>query len=184
MQDKIVRKVGLSGIRAIMFDRYAGSNNEELEPKNKMYLGQDGKSLVMPASNLQSFLSSQTNESAPQRILGKKWKTVAKAALSFVDINPLDIPFMRNGQPIDKDDSSIYIDFRVARMKKGPLVIPNPKHRPVLPLPWELQFELTLWKNADLTESVLKRLFEEGGVCLGLGTFRGLFGKFEITKWE
>jgi hypothetical protein len=168
-----------------MFDRYAGSNNEQLAPMDKVYLdSQDKSTLVFPSVNILSFLSSQNSESAPQRILGKKWKSVAKAALSFVDIDPIEIPFMRNGKSIKRDESDLYIAFHVARMKKGMLTIPNPKERPVLPLPWELSFNITLMDNPDLTESILKRLFYEGGISIGWGTFRGVYGKFEVSGWE
>jgi hypothetical protein len=109
---------------------------------------------------------------------------VAKAALSFVDIDPIEIPFMRNGKSIKRDESDLYIAFHVARMKKGMLTIPNPKERPVLPLPWELSFNITLMDNPDLTESILKRLFYEGGISIGWGTFRGVYGKFEVSGWE
>ena len=180
-----IRSVTVCGLRPIMFDRYAGSNNEQLAPMDKVYLSQqDKKTLVYPAVNVLSFLSSQNTESAPQRLLGKKWKTVAKAALSFVDVDPLEIPFVRNGEVLTLENSGVYIAFHVARIKKGMLTIPNPKERPVLPLPWELSFKITLMDNPDLTESILKRLFVEGGIAIGWGTFRGVYGKFEVVRWE
>jgi hypothetical protein len=159
---------------------------EVTDPMEKLYTEHNntGEALVLPASNLMSFLSSQTNECAPQRVLGKRWKVVAKAALSFVDITPIEIPFMRKGKPILKTDKSIIIDSRVARAKKGPLVVPIPTKRPVLPLPWELSFTLTLFSNPDLNEGILRRVIDEGGICLGIGAYRGLFGKFVVSKWE
>lgn len=179
------RNVTVRGLRPIMFDRYTGSNNEQLAPMDKVYLSsQDKKTLVYPAVNVLSFLSSQNTESAPQRLLGKKWKTVAKAALSFVDIDPIEIPFKRDGEVLTRENSGLHISFHVARMKKGMLTIPNPKERPVLPLPWELSFKVTLMDNPDLTESILKKLFFEGGIAIGWGTFRGVYGKFEVTQWE
>lgn len=185
--NSVTRKITLKGLRPIMFDRYAGSNKEQLAPMDKLYYGhtpETKETLVMPAINISSFLTSINNESAPRRLLGKGWQAVAKAALSFVDISPVDIPFMRNGKPITVDNSGVYIHFGVARMKKGALVIPNAKERPVLPLPWSLTFDMTLFTNPDLTESILRRLFDEGGLCIGLGTFRGVFGKFAIESWE
>jgi hypothetical protein len=175
----------LKGLRPVMFDRYAGSNKEQLAPMDKVYVSQeDKKTLVMPAINIVSFLSSINAESAPRRLLGKGWGAVAKAALSFVEIDPVEIPFTRNGKTLTAEHAGLWIHFGVARMKKGALVIPNPKERPVLPLPWELSFTIKLFTNPDLTEAILKRLFEDGGLCIGLGTFRGVFGKFEVEKWE
>jgi len=183
------RKVVLSGIRPIMFDRYAGDNKTQLNVADRMYL-RDGK-IVLPSENIFSFLTATNTCSSPKRLLDKReYKDVCNAFQCFVDIQPSDvIHFTRNGSPIvfgefdgEKDKKSgVYIDRRVARLDKG---IPNPKVRPVLPLPWELSFEISLLKNNEVNEAQLHRMFEEGGIVIGFGTFRGRFGKFEITKWE
>lgn len=165
-----------------MFDRYPGDNSEQLPPEQKVYL--DNGRLVLPAVNLISFLSAQNTESAPQRVMGKKWKAVAKAALSFVDVDPIYVPFTREGQPLTMENANLEIQYHVARVKKAQLSIPNPKARPVLATPWELSFRLTLFANPDLTENILRRLFDEGGIAIGLGTFRGVYGKFTVTAWE
>jgi len=72
----------------------------------------------------------------------------------------------------------------VARVKKGNLSVPNPKERPVLSLPWNIEFDMTLLETNELSENVLRKLFEVGGLAIGLGTFRGVFGKFVVDKWE
>ena len=100
-----------------------------------------------------------------------------------------NIPILREGKPIktgaftDRLDatSGIYLHRAVARLDKG---IPNPKERPVLPLPWSLSFDLTIYPNKEIKEQEIKNLLSEGGMAIGLGTFRGVFGKFEISRWE
>ena len=181
--DKVTRTVGLKGIRPIMFDRYAGDNKTTLDPLDKVYKDKDGN-LTLPSVNVMSFLSAQNTESAPQRMIGRGWKAVAKAALSFVDVNPIDIPFLRDGKPIAATADNLEIRFDVARMKKGQLAIPNPKERPVLHVPWSLRFEITLFENGDLKDAMLRKLFENGGISIGFGTFRGVFGKFIVETWE
>lgn len=176
--------VTLSGITPVLFDRYPGSNTEALAPEKKLYTDRDGKTIVFPAMNLSSFLTAQNTDSAPKRICGKQWRNVCQAGLSFLNIEPLLIPFVSDGTPITTDDNRIKIVRHVARMKKGNTPIPNLKERPQLDTPWELSFFVTLWKNPDLHEDLLKRLFVEGGRMIGIGTFRGLYGKFEVTKWE
>ncbi len=181
--EKITRKITLTGIRPIMFDRYPGNMKEQLSPADKIYRSSTNpRNLILPSVNIQSFLSAQNTESAPQRVIGRGWKIIAKSALTFVDIMPIEIEIMRDG--VNANDSDIVIDRRKAIIKKGQLSIPSDKERPVLQLPWSISFNLTLYKNPDLNENILKRLFEDGGIQIGLGTYRGYFGKFEVTQWE
>jgi len=196
-RERIERRVHLRGLTDIMFDRYPGDNDTKLEPWQKLYLGgETGRTICLPSANLMSFLSAQNTDSAPKRLLdSRKYKNFAQACGSFVSIGPRMIPFLRDGAPIQfgkldsKTDmgeprdklSGVFVDFRVARLEKG---IPNPKHRPVLPLPWELHFELQLFPNKQIQEQQLMNVFTEGLLCLGLGTFRGQFGKAEVILWE
>lgn len=189
--DIIRRRVTLCGITDIMFDRYAGDNNTKLEPWQKLYLQPgDSRIIGLPAVNLMSFLSAHNTNSAPKRLRDKrKFKDICNACLSFTNIQPSFIPLLRDGAPIqfgafveDVDASSgAYIHRSVARLDKG---IPNPKVRPVVPLPWSMEFDFTLYPNAEVKEQEIQNLFEEGGRALGLGTFRGVFGKFEVTGWD
>lgn len=190
-REKIVRQVRVRGLTDIMFDRYPGDNDTKLEPWQKLYLGgESGRQVMLPSANVMSFLSAQNTDSAPKRLLdARKYKQFCFACGSFVTVAPRMIPFLRDDSPIvfgrfvgDEDpDTGVYIDRRVARLEKG---IPNPKVRPVLPLPWELAFTLTLLPNKTLQEQQLLNIFTEGLLCLGLGTFRGQFGKAEVIQWE
>ena len=110
-----------------------------------------------------------------------------------MQIEPIEggnyIPFLRDGRPIevgqfseDKDElSGIYLHRAVARLDKG---IPNPKERPVLPAPWELEFKLCIFPNKEIKEEEVRNLITEGGIAIGLGTFRGVYGKFSVDSWE
>lgn len=190
--DIIKRKVILCGTKDIMFDRYAGDNNTKLEPHQKLYLRPgDGSPIIgIPAANIMSFLSAHNTNSAPKRLRDKrKYKDIANACLSFLDIDEQFIPLMRNGEPIrfgafdgDVDPlSGAYVHRSVARLDKG---IPNPKVRPVIPAPWEIAFTLTFYPNKEIQEQEILNLFEDGGRALGLGTFRGVFGKFYVKAWD
>lgn len=192
----IKRRVGLRGITPIMFDRYAGDNNTRLEWHQKIYLRQGTSLLCLPNLNVVSFFTAHNTNSAPKRLRDKRiYKAICNAILSFVQISPTDsashdtLLFQRDGEPIEvgtfgdaKDErSGIYLHRSVARLDKG---IPNPKERPVLPLPWRLEFVLTIYPNKEIKEQEIKNLLAEGGMAIGLGTFRGVFGKFEIDTWE
>lgn len=189
------RQVELTGMTDVMFDRYAGDNKTKLEWSQKIYLVRNTSVLCMPTVNIVSFLSAHNTNSAPKRLRDKRaYKDIANACLSFVQIegpetSRTDIPFLRDGEVItvgkfDEDrepKSGLYLHRSVARLDKG---IPNPKERPVLPLPWSIRFTLSIFPNKEIKEQEIRNLFEEGGIAIGLGTFRGVFGKFAVTLWE
>jgi len=134
-----------------------------------------------------SFLSAHNTNSAPKRLRDKrKYKDIANARLAFVSIDEEYIPIigpkgpLELGEPGDKLDelSGVYRRLDVARLDKG---IPNPKDRPVIPLPWAVSFTMRIAKNQEIQETEIKNLLVEGGRAIGLGTFRGVFGKFEVT---
>jgi hypothetical protein len=193
--DVIKRKITLMGLTDIMFDRYAGDNKTILDWSQKIYLIPGTNILSLPTTSIVSFLSSHNTNSAPKRLRdSRQFKKIANSCLSFVSIKATGevknmIPFIRNGKPIevgkfgDREESlsGLYLDRRVARLDKG---IPNPKERPVLPLEWELSFELSIFPNKEIKEQEIMNLFTEGGIAIGLGTFRGIYGKFEVKKWE
>jgi hypothetical protein len=191
LTDVVEREVTLTGTSDLMFDRYPGDNNTKLEPWQKLYFAPgDSKVIGIPALNILSFLSGHNTNSAPKRLRDKrKYKDIANACLSFVEISPMFIPLRREGEPIafgklngDRDpDSGVYVHYSVARLDKG---IPNPKVRPVLPCPWEISFTFRMYPNKEIKEQEIVNLFEDGGRALGLGTFRGVFGKFVVSKWE
>lgn len=192
-KEKVCRTVRLRGLTDIMFDRYPGDNDTRLEPWQKLYFAEDQRTLILPANNVLSALSAQNTDSWPKRLLdSRKYKAFCYACASYVMIEPRLIPFTRKGVPVvfgklvgDVDpQSGVYLDRNVARLEKG---IPNPKVRPTLPNapdPWELEFQLTLWPNTQIQEQQLLNVFEQGLVAVGLGTFRGRYGKAEVVYWE
>jgi hypothetical protein len=193
--EKVSRTIVLKGIRDIMFDRYAGDNKTQLEWHQKIYQIPGTDILALPSINIASFLTAHNTNSAPKRLRDKRaYKDIANACLSFTSIsghaiNPNYIPFLRDSAPIrvgtfddDRDPlSGIYLHRAVARLDKG---IPNPKERPVLPLPWSIEFTLDIYPNKEIKEQEIRNLVEEGGLAIGLGTFRGVFGKFVVETWE
>lgn len=196
-REMITRKVTLKGITPVMFDRYPGDNDTVLAPEQKMYFGEDGSSLAMPSINLMSFLSAKNTDSAPKRLLdSRKYKKFTEACAAYVMIQALgevyseDLLFVRDGAPIrfdkfEKDEvcrtSGVFIKRDVARLEKG---IPNPKVRPVLPLPWSLSFALKIYPNDQIQEQQVHNIFIKGGIAVGLGTWRGRFGKFVVEEWD
>lgn len=190
----VSRTVTLSGIRELMFDRYAGDNKTQLAWSQKIYLIPGTDILCLPATNIVSFLTAHNTNSAPKRLRDKRaYKDICNACLSFTNISGPDktpgyLPILRNGKPIrvgkfgdSVDESSgLYLHRSVARLDKG---IPNPKERPVLPLDWDIEFRMDIYPNNEIKEQEIKNLFDEGGLAIGLGTFRGVYGKFLVRDW-
>jgi hypothetical protein len=189
----VKRTVTLKGLTPIMFDRYAGDNKTKLQWNEKIYLTPNTNILALPTTNLSSFMSAHNTNSAPKRLRDKRaYKDICNACLSFISFESLDggqyIPFTRAGKPITvgvfgedlEPESGIFLHRSVARLEKG---IPNPKERPVLPAGWELTFNLTIFPNKEIKEAEIKNLIEDGGIAIGLGTFRGVFGKFIVESW-
>jgi hypothetical protein len=189
--DLVTRTVELTGLTDIMFDRYPGDNNTKLEAHQKLYLEPGASRVIgLPSLNIMSFLSAHNTNSAPKRLRDKrKFKDIANAMLSFVSIREQFVPLLRDGKPLvlgkfdgDVDPKSkTYIHRSVARLDKG---IPNPKARPVVPLPWSLRFTIDIFPNREIKEQDIINLMDEGGRALGLGTFRGVFGKFRVESWR
>lgn len=185
-------QVTLTGTTDIMFDRYPGDNKTKLPPEQKIYMQKDG-TVYLPSLNVLSFLAARNTESAPKMLLdSKEYKRVADALASCTSISPHQIPFLRNGKPVhfaglqEQRDGSvvdrasgIYVAYHVARLEKG---VPNPKERPVLPMPWTLQFRMIVSPHPQLNEELIEDLFVRGGQFLGLGSFRKVYGKFTFTR--
>lgn len=181
-------QITLTGITPIMFDKFESiSGPAKRSPEQLLHL--DGNKLVFPSLGIYSFLGARNTTSAAKLLLGKKAGPICDATLSAVTVTPDLIPFTSRGKPVivgefrqnnagelvDKT-SGMIVTLLVARLPKG---IPNPKARPILRPPWELQFSLELYPGTPMTLPILKTLFEDGGRRVGLGTFRPFFGRFE-----
>ena len=179
-------KISLSGIRPLMMDRYPGDNSTSLPVMEKLYLDEN-KHLVMPAINIYSLLYAENSKSVCRQFFGKNGKTIGLGISSYTYIQPAEIPILdENGGWLIFDQfgkpgvDRFWTDSRVARLKNG---IPNPKSRPVINLPWFMSFVIYYSENKYCTLENLRQAFAMGGT-LGLGTFRPVFGRYELTAFE
>lgn len=179
--EPIIIQVQLSGLRPLMFDRYAGDNNTQLPSAEKMYLV-DGRHLIVPAVNLYSMLCAENTKSVCRQFFGRSGKTIALGIASYTTVEPFDIPLLSKGKPVEFQgwNGQIELHNSVARVKGG---IPNPKVRPVLNLPWDLRFVMSYQENKYCTLENLRQALTMGGT-LGLGTFRPFFGRYELTEFD
>jgi hypothetical protein len=179
-----VLNLSFVGIQDLMFDRYPGDNSTKLPNEQKLYL--DGKKVTLPSMNILSLLTAENTKSITQKVYGKSYKKVADELRSSLTIEQQLIPILRNGKPLLFNGSfdnerggsiGIYIDRRVARLAKG---VPNPKERPTVQTPWEMNVTIELDANDEITTQELINLLRLGGRKIGLGTYRGVYGRFNV----
>jgi len=176
-------KVRLVFLRALQVDPYPGDNNTKLPLEQRMYLGEDGKTLVLPSANLMSFLTAENTKSAPKVIYGKASPTILRGFATYVSISPMLIPLLDGHTPIQFNgfNEKVHVSRDVARLKGG---IPNPKERVTIEPPLAIEFELMYAENEQANENQLRETFDKGGRLVGLGTHRPVYGQFKIDQWD
>lgn len=189
---EVLIEVTLSGLAPLMFDRFFDHSGEERQPEEKLYLERGTNKLVMPAKNLEAFL---TGERPPGAIK----ITEKKKANDYLPYVKGHVSFTQSAFPIlDGDDQAIIfkdftgqfeVDISSPRVIKSGLSIKQPpKKRPVLNLPWGIKLVLRLVETplskGKITSEKLHAWFAIGGLVVGLGTYRPLYGRFQVERWE
>jgi len=172
--------VTFKGQKSLLFDRYTGSNEAKPEPIDKVYW-HNGVA-VMPQINIYSALSAENTKSVAKMFYGKKAKPIGMAINNCLIIDQEFIPILHKGEQITEDAFEDHFEVvqHVARINKSGTAIPNPKERPCLSPPWEMQFSIKfLPSGGDLTWEVMQQCFDYAGV-IGLGTYRPLYGGFTV----
>ena len=181
-------KIGLEGVAPIMFDRFIDHSKEAKPPEQKLYLS-EGNQLVIPAENIYSFLFGENPMGTARALEKKAGKEFVRYGMAHIFIDPVLIPFLdEQNKPVifdDFKDGRFLIWESAARTKQGTLSIKQEaKPRPYLILPWKIEFNLTLVKNEKIDSVKLENWFRQGGIIIGLGTYRPRFGRFIVSEWE
>jgi hypothetical protein len=111
----------------------------------------------------------------------KDWKTRGPEVVGNVNVEPVRIPFLNDNEPITFDgkwSDKVYIDERMARPSATARVVAR---RPVIDIPWILEFALTINETEFVTVARIKDWFTRGGISVGIGAYRPMFGRFEAT---
>ena len=179
-------QVGLEGLADICFDKFF-DHSKEIRPANqKLYLA-EGNIVVLPASNIRAFLFGENPQGCAKTFEGKPSKNYIRWGQGHVHIDPPLISFLDKGKPIvfDGFKKKFWILQESTRTKKSNLSVKQPiQDRPVLRLPWNLEFMITIVENPLITGIKLLNWFEKGVLMLGLANYRPRFGRFMIRKWE
>lgn len=180
-------RVVLEGLSDIMFDRFIDHSQEVRPPEQKIYLNEKGE-VVLPAENMSAFYFGENPSGCAKWFEGKKGKDYIRMGMSHVFFGPTLLPFQVDGKPIafngfENGRFSIY--WASGRTKKGTLSIKQEmKARPLMKLPWELEFLATIIKNSYIDETKLHNWTLMGGMQIAVGTYRPRFGRFGIKSWE
>ncbi len=184
--------VRLEGLADILFDKFIDHSKEERPPEQKIYLSEDNL-LVFPSENIRAFLFGVQNPpGCAKRCEGKKHGEYVATGLGHViPDNPPLIPFLdENDQPIKFqgfEDGKFWILKQAPRTKmagSAGSIKQEVKPRPVLKLPWSLNFQIGLVDNNIIDENKLHNWFDRGGLIIALGSYRPRFGRFHVTEWE
>lgn len=176
-------RVQLQGLRPLMFDRYAGDNNTKLPLLEKLYRDEEtGRRLILPAINIYSLLCAENTKSVCKMLFGKEGKKVGLGIGSFTTIDQTEIPILRDGVQLTIEDEGKHIHKHVgvARVKAG---TPNPKERPLITLPWSVEFDMRYVQNPHCTLHNLRQAFQLGEM-IGLGTFRPFYGRYRLSRFD
>lgn len=184
-----VEKIGvrLEGLSDIMFDKFIDHSEQQRPPEQKLYLA-EGNKVVLPADNIFYFLFAEKPEGAVKVFEKKKARPIRAVGMSSVIIDPLVIPLEREGEEVvfrEFGKGGLYVYWASPIVKKGTMIIKQEqKARPALKLPWSLSFTISLIKNDTIDSERLHNWFDQGGLVVGVGTYRPRFGRFAVEKWE
>ena len=183
--------VELEGLSDIMFDRFVDHSKESRPPDQKLYLIDENKATLPSANIIAFFFNENPPAGCAKTFEGRKGKDYCRIGQSHVFFDPLHIPLLCEGREITfsgfNNGSPFYIDPGNGGRTKGSgsnSIKQEAKPRPVLRLPWEIRFSITLLKNAVIDESKLHNWLKLGGLQIALGTYRPRFGRFRVSKFE
>lgn len=183
----------LRGLAPLMFDRFFDHSAEERPPEQKLYLNQDNF-LVMPAANLVALLTNERPPGAIKLAEKKKANDYLPYVKGHVHFSQIQFPISDDNGPIiftHFDGQRFFIDRSAPRVIKGSLSIKQEsRSRPVLSLPWFIKIGINLieteFSKGKIVPDKLYSWFSLGGLVIGLGTYRPLYGRFELshTHWQ
>jgi len=178
-------QVKLSSLSPLMFNTFRGQ--EEIPPERKLNLSsKDGRTVVLPASNIMGFLASKmVGRSCINTFVPPKERPERQAeVLASIAISPVEIPIQNGGGPVTFDGTwsdTVYMDERAAQASKTARVMAR---RPVIREPWSVEFTLIVSEGDYITADRIRDWFVDGGVQVGIGAFRPFFGRFAVEAWD
>ena len=186
------------GLADLQFDHYIGAEQDPKDLDAKMYLDEQN-GLCIPAENILHMFYGTFYESAIH-ICEKKmeWKGIAWQTKAMVFVEPNMVPVLRDGEQVVHNgwkktksgrphdpDAGLWVDNSLPRVKGGVVGGDQTKLRPTLKLPWSMNFNIRVIEEdgSVVTTERVRRWLETGGLKVGIGTHRPVYGRFEVTKY-
>jgi len=152
------------------------------------YEQEEKRFLAIPSDMIEAFFTKERN-GAIARYEGRAGKALANKALAKMFVTP-EFPLLtRNGAKIEPTGfNEKGLDMKAGLyaaidkpLVKGGFVIAV---RPVVMLPWDVEFDLQIHCDAEINEHKVEAWLKKGGIEIGIGSHRPKFGRFNVTRFE
>ena len=189
-------RVKIEGLAPIMFHKFPMPDPDtgKLPPSNKKGKGDreaiikgmmhmDKKGVFMPADNFRMILIGNKHRKGAASIYGneiekRKGPEYESKCEGYVWAISLDgsnkIYIEPHKDTWDETDIRSFITSTGGR---------DYTERPIINPPWSFEFYLHV-TDEKFEASVIKELYELGGLRCGLGAYGPTFGRYEVTVWE
>jgi len=187
------------GLADMQMDHYFGAAQDPNNLDDKMYLDESG-GLCMPAENILHMFYGTFYASAINLVEKKmEWKKAAWEAKALMFIEPNMVPILRDGEQVihkgwkktksgrlHDPEAGIWLDDSLPRVKGGVVAGDQGKLRPTLKKPWAMRFNIRVIEEegSPVTVERIEKWLETGGMKIGIGTHRPVYGRFEVVKFD
>jgi hypothetical protein len=175
--------IKLVGIKPIIFNQFVSIKEEP--PVEKKIPLVDGK-VAISGDRILAFLI----DNKPERPAGcvkaftnsKQYKAVLPKVKAYIGFQPV-ISVLCEGKEINFEnfDKTPQVKVRKDKVCGGP--VPMIVERPIIEN-WSMEFIINLIENPEITFEKLQSWFERGGIEVGLGCSRPVYGQFIVEKFE
>lgn len=176
-------KVKLEGIKPIIFNCFVSIKDEV--PTIRKVPVIDGK-LAISGDRLLAFLIANKPEQPPGCIKlfmkSTEYKKVLPLVKAYVG-HQLVIPVLVDGKEVKFSDFEKSEEVKIQKDKVCGGPVPSIVERPIVEN-WSLEFQINLVENKEISLERLKEWYERGGIEVGLGASRPVYGQFTVSKFE
>jgi hypothetical protein len=175
--------IKLVGIKPLIFNVF--NSTEDVVPAIKKVPLVDGK-LAIRGDRILSFLIAN-NPKHPTGCIklftdSKKYKSILPKCKAYVGIQSV-IPVLINDKEVQFKSFDKTPEVKVRKDQVCGGTLPMIVERPYVEN-WSLEFNINLIENAEISAERLNDWFQRGGIEVGLGASRPVYGQFIVDKFE